>query len=106
MILINNGEQVPEVGRDNLLDPGEAGPEVNHLLEAGHFIFHTLIEIVDKLQKNKREKSEARERTSLKSRSFMCCRPQEEARKVEREDQRGLNSKRGPRSFHSLPLWF
>jgi hypothetical protein len=42
----NNEEQVPEVSRDNLLDPGEAGPEVNHLLEAGHFIFQ-----------NKREKT-------------------------------------------------
>jgi hypothetical protein len=37
--------KIPEVGRDNLLDPGEAGPEVNHLLEAGHFIFHTLIRL-------------------------------------------------------------
>jgi hypothetical protein len=45
MILINNGEQVPEVGCDNLLDPREAGPEVNHLLEAGHFIFHTQIRL-------------------------------------------------------------
>jgi hypothetical protein len=56
MILINNGKQIPEVGCDNLYDPGEAGPEVNHLLEAGHFIFQILAEIVDKLQKNKREK--------------------------------------------------
>ncbi len=42
---MNNSEPVPEVSRDNLLDPGEAGPEVNHLLEAGHFIFHTLIRL-------------------------------------------------------------
>jgi hypothetical protein len=55
-LLTNNGEQVPEVGRDNLLDPGEARPEVNHLLEARHFIFQILVEIVDKLQKKKREK--------------------------------------------------
>ncbi len=59
--LMNNGEQVPEVGCDNLLDPGEAGPEVNHLLEDGHFIFHILVEIVDKLQKNKREKTVKKE---------------------------------------------
>ncbi len=45
-------KKIPEVSSDNLLDPGEAGPEVNHLLEAGHFIFHILVEIVDKRQKN------------------------------------------------------
>jgi hypothetical protein len=65
--------KVPEVSRDNLLNPGEAGPEVNHLLEARHFIFQ-----------NKREKTVKQEQEIVLKAYLLCdCRPQEEVRKIE-----------------------